>query len=185
MSASPSRAAGSDVVVLIDGRSGAGKTSLAGALAARTGAALVHVEDYYPGWNGLAAGAEAIVSEVLEPWLRGESVALRRWNWHEDRFEPAGALAAGGNLIIEGCGAISRRSRPLADLAIWLEGEESLRRTRARARDGDDAWWSPWREQEDAFYAVEGSPTLADLILGPTTGVDELLAMLSERGFAF
>lgn len=142
----------------------------------------MHVEHFYPGWRGLAAGARWLVDEVLVPWRRGKTVRLREWDWHRDRFEPGGLLPPGDDLVVEGCGAISRDSAPLADLAVWLDGDEPLRRRRAAARDGGDEWWDGWRAQEDAFYAAEGSRRLADLVLGPDAGVDELLALLERRG---
>ena len=59
------------VIIAIDGRSGAGKTTLAIELAARLRehhkVSLFHLEDIYPGWNGLAAGIERYVSTVLAP----------------------------------------------------------------------------------------------------------------------
>ena len=59
------------VIIAIDGRSGAGKTTLAIELAARLRnhhkVSLFHLEDIYPGWNGLAAGIERYVSTVLRP----------------------------------------------------------------------------------------------------------------------
>ena len=58
------------VIIAIDGRSGAGKTTLAIELAARLRnhhkVSLFHLEDIYPGWNGLAAGIERYVSTVLD-----------------------------------------------------------------------------------------------------------------------
>ncbi|MEO8095730.1 MAG: hypothetical protein ABI632_12485, partial [Pseudolysinimonas sp.] len=47
-------ASGPRPVVLIDGRSGAGKTTLARELAPLVGAQLVSLDDVYPGWDGLA-----------------------------------------------------------------------------------------------------------------------------------
>ena len=68
---------GADPVVLIDGRSGSGKTTLAMKLAneifARTQLKpqLVHMDDLYPGWEGLSAGARMLVADVFEPLSRG------------------------------------------------------------------------------------------------------------------
>lgn len=149
-------------VTLIDGRSGAGKSSLAAQLAERAGALVVHMDDLYEGWEGLAAGSRYAVERILAPLRRGEPAIWRRWDWaagsraEEHRIEP------GIPIVLEGCGAISRASRLLADHAIWLCAPEALRRERARDRDGCIAWWEAWRAQEDAFYAAEGSPGLAD-----------------------
>lgn len=65
-----SRRAWGAPVVVIDGRSGSGKTSLAGmmAQALRTGGVrglqVAHLDDWYPEWHGLAAGT-AITERLL------------------------------------------------------------------------------------------------------------------------
>ncbi|MEO8283278.1 MAG: aminodeoxychorismate synthase component I, partial [Pseudarthrobacter sp.] len=73
------------VIIAIDGRSGAGKTTLAIELAARLRnhhkVSLFHLEDIYPGWNGLAAGIERYVSTVLTPLSGGEPATWTSWDW--------------------------------------------------------------------------------------------------------
>ena len=47
--------------ILIDGRSGSGKTELARSIAAHwPEAQLVRLDDLYPGWDGLDAGSAAV-----------------------------------------------------------------------------------------------------------------------------
>ena len=60
-----------------------------------------------------------------------------------------------GSLIVEGCGAISRASRALADHAWWLELDDAERKRRALERDGDAfaPHWDRWAAQEDAVAA--------------------------------
>ena len=61
--------------ILIDGRSGSGKTELARAIAADwPEAQLVRMDDLYPGWDGLAAGS-ALVPELLT------TGRYRAWDW--------------------------------------------------------------------------------------------------------
>jgi len=56
-------------VIALDGRSGSGKTSTADALQALDPDLLIlHVEDFYPGWDGLLAGIDRVVHDVLIPW---------------------------------------------------------------------------------------------------------------------
>lgn len=174
--------------LLIDGRSGAGKTELARALAREYGCALVHVEHFYPGWEGLDAGAQWLVDAVLAPRAAGERVRLREWDWYAGGFRDGGWLEPEPDLIVEGCGAITRRSVPYADLSLWLDASESLRRDRARERDGSDDWWELWRAQEDALYAREGSARLADVTLtvdggNEPGGTGEVRRLLEQRGF--
>lgn len=103
-----------------------------------------------------------------------------RWDWHVDQFFAGDQIQPAGLILVEGCGAISRASRPFLDLAVWLEAAESIRHTRAITRDGDESWWHGWRAQEDAFYAREQSEQLADYTFGSDVGVDELLSLLRE-----
>ena len=147
-------------VLLIDGRSGAGKSVLARRLATLTGATLVSLDEVYPGWDGLAAGAAAVPGIIRDgTW--------RRWDWVSDHPGEAASIDRTGSLIVEGCGAISRASRPLADHAWWLERDDAERKARALARDGDAyaPHWERWATQEETFATLERSRALADLVL--------------------
>ena len=148
-------------VLLIDGRSGAGKTVLARRLAASVSdATLVSLDDVYPGWDGLAAGAAAVPGIIRDGrW--------RRWNWTADEPGEPASVPRAGSLIIEGCGAISRASRALADHAWWLELDDAERKRRALDRDGDTyaPHWDRWAAQELAFAARENPRELADLVI--------------------
>ena len=73
--------AGATRVVAIDGRSGAGKTSLAAALASQLGAPVVSLEGLYGGWDGLEHGIVLLVSEVLEPLAAGQAARVPRYDW--------------------------------------------------------------------------------------------------------
>lgn len=149
--------------LLIDGRSGSGKTELAIALSAALGIDLVRLDDLYPGWDGLDAGSAAVPA-ILEgrPW--------RTWDWERGvpgqwrRADPALPI------VVEGVGAISMASRALADVGIWMELDEPTRRERALARDGESyaPHWDRWARQELAFIGSQRPSTLADLIVDGT-----------------
>lgn len=148
-------------VLLIDGRSGAGKTVLARRLvAALPGTTLVSLDDVYPGWDGLAAGASAVPGIIRDG-------AWRRWDWAADRPGADAAITRDGPLIVEGCGAISRASRALADHAWWIELDDAERRRRALDRDGDTyaPHWDRWAAQELAQARQDPPRELADLVI--------------------
>lgn len=157
-------AAGIRPVLLIDGGSGAGKTTLAEAVAAAwPEAALVQLDDLYPGWSGLEAGSSLIATSVL-----GEASGYLSWDW--EHSAPGGwrVVPREGPLIIEGSGALSVASRARAAYAVWLEVDAATRRDRALARDGAtfEPHWDDWARQEERFRHRERPDSLADEVLG-------------------
>ena len=148
--------AASNPVVLIDGRSGAGKSSLAARLTRawplHTPPPL-HAHDYlYPGWDGLERGAELARENVLVPHGRGLIGIWRRWDWERGEEAEAHAVDPALGLIIEGCGVLTSSSAGLADVTVWVDGPASSRRRRALQRDGDGfrPYWDMWAAQEEA-----------------------------------
>jgi hypothetical protein len=165
------RAGGRAPVILIDGPSGAGKSSLADRLLAEWPAPgrprLVRMDDLYPGWDGLDAGSEALGRDLLEPLRASGTGSWERWDWAADR--PAGRVAVTGGepLIVEGCGTLSRRNAANADLTVWLEADDILRKQRALARDGETfaVEWDRWQAEFDRFLARERPRERAALVL--------------------
>ncbi|MEO7006997.1 MAG: ATP-binding protein [Terrimesophilobacter sp.] len=155
-------------ITLIDGRSGSGKTDLARRMAhSAPEATLIRLDDIYPGWDGLDAGSEHLHDRVLEPLATGRRARWRRWDWSADAPAEWHDVDPTRPLIIEGCGALSRANRALADVGIWVELDEATRKRRAMARDGDGyaPYWDRWAVQEAAFIAREQPQDLADRVL--------------------
>lgn len=145
---------------LIDGRSGSGKTELGRAIAvAWPEVQLVKLDDFYPGWDGLDA-ASAMVPQILS------SLRWQEWDWAKSEAGRWHELDANRPIVIEGVGALSRASKPLADHTIWVELDDSTRKKRALERDGDAyaPHWERWARQELRFIAREKPKALADEI---------------------
>ena len=161
-------------VVLIDGPSGAGKSSLADDLLSAWPAEgtprLVRMDDLYPGWDGLDAGSTALGRELLEPLRRTGSGRWRRWDWAQDR--PADWVEVHGRepVIVEGCGTLARANVAAADLALWLDADDTLRRRRALDRDGATFAqnWDGWQAEFDAYLLRERPRAAASLRLDVT-----------------
>ena len=133
-------------VVTIDGYSGSGKSTLAAALARLVnGWQVLHLDDWYPGWDGLEAGAD-IARRIAADLRAGRASSYEAWDW-ENGTTGATIRVPLAPTIIEGCGAIEA----VADLAVWIAdpGEEE-RRTRALARDGQTyaPHWRRWADQD-------------------------------------
>ena len=133
-------------VVTIDGYSGSGKSTLAAALARLVnGWQVLHLDDWYPGWDGLAAGAR-IARRIAADLRGGRASSYEVWDW-EAGETGATIRVPLAPTIIEGCGAIEAE----ADLAIWIaDPGEDERRSRALARDGQTyaPHWRRWAEQD-------------------------------------
>ena len=133
-------------VVTIDGYSGSGKSTLAAALVRLVnGWQVLHLDDWYPGWDGLAAGADS-ARRIAADLRAGRASSYEAWDW-EHGITGATIRVPLAPTIIEGCGAIEAE----ADLSVWIAdpGEEE-RRTRALARDGQTyaPHWQRWADQD-------------------------------------
>ncbi|MFD0689732.1 dephospho-CoA kinase [Actinomadura fibrosa] len=159
--------AGATRVLAVDGRSGAGKSTLAEAVAAELAAPVVHLEDLYGGWDGLAGGVDRLVAEVLAPIAAGRRALVPRYDWHAGRWAGPVPLDPPAELVVEGVGAGSRRAAAYASLLVWVEAPDDVRRRRALARDGDTylPHWDRWAAQEDDLLARERTAERADVVV--------------------
>ena len=142
----PARAQRAVPVVTIDGYSGSGKSTLAAALARLVSDwQVLHLDDWYPGWDGLAAGAD-IARRIAADLRGGRASSYKAWDW-ENGTTGATTRVPLAPTIIEGCGAIEA----VADLAVWIaDPGEDERRHRALARDGQTyvPHWQRWADQD-------------------------------------
>ena len=163
-------------IILIDGRAGSGKSTLAERIQNelfRQGESMpriVHLDDLYEGWHGLAAGVEYLQRFVLNPLLTNQTASWQEYNWELGKRDRWREFSGGTPLIIEGCGSLNQFTSTIAQLSIWLEVDEATRRSRWLERDGDafNEYFEIWAAQELDFIAREKSPTLANYLLqGP------------------
>lgn len=179
------------VLVLVDGRSGAGKTTAAGRLAAALDASVVHTDDV--AWNHARFGWEdLLVTGVLEPWRRGEAIDFRPPAWVREGREGSVRAPAGRSLVVEGVGAAREALAPLGDLVVWVQADHAIARPRGLARDASygtrtpveaEAFWDDWMTEEDPFLAADRPWTRADLVvLGTPPEGDELWVAQGPAG---
>lgn len=161
----------SNPVVVIDGRSGADKSSLARRLVSawpgRGRVQLVALDDVYPGWDGLASGAEYARETILLPHAKGTLGVWQRWNWETGERAEAHAVDPSLPLVVEGAGVLTPAAATLADLSVWVDAPDGSRKDRALRRDGDTyrPHWERWAAQENAHLAENGPQALASLVV--------------------
>ena len=176
--------AGRTAVLAVDGRSGSGKTVLAAALTAGAGAEVVSLDEFYPGWDGLAAAPGLLVEQVLLPLAQGRPAAVPRWDWTAGAFGAPRLLAPGPLLLVEGVGCGDPAGAPYLSGLVWLDLPAALRRERALGRDGAvyAPHWDRWAAQEDAYLRRSRPDRRADLVLeGRTDGADGLVVIADRR----
>ena len=166
-------------VVLIDGRAGSGKSTFARLLQdqvfqeTKQSPRVIHMDDLYPGWEGLDQGSLYLVEEILKPLKHKGKAQWQRWDWANDKRggpDPGNGWREfdGENmLIVEGCGSVTAQSAALADLTIWIESDWRTRKTRFEARDRGvfSNYWVSWSSQEDAFFPEHRSEQLCQIFV--------------------
>lgn len=162
---------GETKVVAIDGPSGAGKTEFTTALADWLPESyLLHMDDMYPGWDGLEQAVADLYDQVLAPIARGEPAAYRAWDWEHERYARWHSLPATRLLLVDGVGSGAGRNAEFESALIWLDADPDLRFRRGIERDGETylANWQRWADQEQALFAADGTRSRADLIVNTT-----------------
>ncbi|MCC9204035.1 hypothetical protein [Arthrobacter sp. zg-Y769] len=160
---------GIPLLIAVDGFSGAGKTTLATEIAAamsRLGSVrLFHLEDIYPGWDGLESGMTSYRECVLRPLAEGRPAHWQAWDWDAGRYGDWQTTDPADVVVFEGVGAAHREARPLLDTSVWVDGEESVRRRYALDRDGGTyaPHWERWAAQERRWAADDDAASAADL----------------------
>jgi hypothetical protein len=177
----PSRVvSGRPVILAVDGRSNAGKTTLAARIGeAVPGSSVVHTDDI--AWEHSRFGwSDLLADGILAPVRLGRAVSFRPPQWAEHGRDGSIDVPAGCPLlVIEGDGAGRREVGHLIDALIWVQSDEreAARRGRARAAHADaidganrPADGSPpddaaWMAEEIPFNTDQRTWERADLIV--------------------
>ena len=158
-------------IVLIDGRAGSGKSTFAESLQQQlfrdgeSAPRVIHMDNIFEGWEGLALGSDYMVRFILQPLARQETASWQDWSWVKNQRSSWREFSGGTPLIVEGCGSLTERSKEHADISIWLEASEETRRQRWIQRERHLEKFDFWAAQELDFYAREKSQSLADLVI--------------------
>jgi uridine kinase len=161
----------------IDGRSAAGKTTLAAALSKRLGCTLIHMDDFFlspgqrtperlaePGGN---VDRERFRQEVLEPLSRGEDfeygvfdcTAMSVTRTVKVRYTPV--------TIIEGAYSCHPELWPYYDLHFFISVSKEEQRKRILNRNGPEKaeqFMTRWIPMEEKYFAAFDTETGCRLI---------------------
>lgn len=157
-------------LIAIDGPSGSGKTDFAVALANKLRASVIHLDEIYRGWDGLAETIGLIVEFVGEPLANKKPIKIPTWDWPNAAPGPLKDIPTKTHIIIEGVGSGSLPVARFLTTLIWLDAPEKIRKERALARDGEvfAQHWDSWAASEQALWRSDDPKPRADLIFDTT-----------------
>lgn len=166
-------------LVLVDGRSGSGKSTVADRLARLLDGVVVHSDDI--AWHLDPIDWAGVLRDgVIAPWLRGEPVSFRPPGWVTKGRPGAVEVPACSVLVVEGVGAGRAALAAGADLVVWVQADRDEARRRGLARDVElgrtpdeaEAFWEEWMRAEEPFLAADRPWSRAALVVSGTPPAD-------------
>lgn len=154
------------IVIAIDGRCGAGKTTLAAALKEKNGWSVFHMDDFFlrpeqrtkerfaqPGGN---VDHERFLEEILTPLINGDTViSYRPFDCHKLELSAAVSLDAGAVNLVEGSYSCHPALWDAYDLRVFLDVTEAEQERRILARNGKDSaemFRERWISLEERYF---------------------------------
>ena len=147
------------LVVAIDGHGGAGKSTIAAAVAEATGAALVHTDDFFQQPPARPALAEyydwrRIRAQALDPLKAGRRATFRRFDWERRQGLDGTTVTVkpAALIVLEGVLSAAPELSDLVDRSVLVGTPEPERLRRLRARLTSDEWDPDWLIAEQAYF---------------------------------
>lgn len=172
------------VLVVLDGRSGSGKSTIAKIIAARLDGVEIVADDFWIGgsddeWDrrspqekaSMAIDWKRLRSEALEPLLAGKPASWHPFDWKAGKGLAAHSINCGPTLLIVLDGAYSSRPElsDIIDFSILVEvPDDSNRRARLVKREGKeymDNWHRRWDPAEDYYFSKMRPKSSFDMVI--------------------
>jgi uridine kinase len=171
------------LMVALDGRSGAGKSTIATAVAAVLDGAVVHVDDFYRDMSDVERlklsprqgvdryfDWQRLREEALAPLARGEPARFGCFDWFAGRGLTATTRVEPREIVfVEGIYSARPEFDDLLDLRVLVEVAEEARnqrreqRLRTVSRDDPQGWDARWDAAERVYFATIRPPDTFDL----------------------
>ena len=129
-------------LIAIDGRAGAGKTTLAARffdeLSVDKRVDVIHMDDLYDGWeNALDEGLTKTLESIVNAHQKKEGFEIDIFNWQSMSFDSKRQINPVDILILEGVGAGQKVVRDAGATLYWLDIDADDGIARVLKRDGN------------------------------------------------
>ena len=129
-------------LIAIDGRAGAGKTTLAASfyeeLSADKTVAVIHMDDLYDGWeNALSERLTQTLESIVKSHQSKVAFEIDIFNWQSMSFDSKRVIHPIDVLILEGVGAGQKVVRDAGATLYWLDIDAEVGIQRVLNRDGN------------------------------------------------
>lgn len=129
-------------LIAIDGRAGAGKTTLAAnffeALSAENTVEVIHMDDLYDGWeNALSERLTQTLESIVKSHQNNRAFEIDIFNWQSMSFDSKRVIHPVDILILEGVGAGQKVVRDAGATLYWLDIDAEVGIQRVLNRDGN------------------------------------------------
>lgn len=168
----------SRVIIAMDGRCGAGKTTLASLINAGLGGNVIHADDFFlrpeqrtkerltsPGGN---LDRERLESEVLVPLSRGEKFFYNPYDCRTQGMKDAVCVEPCALNIIEGSYSCHPELRKYYDYSAFLTVDSTEQERRIKLRCGEDGWAAfaeKWIPLEEKYFKECETQKYCDIII--------------------
>jgi uridine kinase len=165
------------VVIAVDGRSAAGKSTFAASLAQKLDAAVVPGDDFYRVMDPVdrarldpRGGAsryfdwERMRDLALKPLRRALPAKYRAYDWHHNTLASDTTIIEPRPIVIvEGVYVSRPELESINDLTVLVVADPELRKQRQLLRADSEAWVQRWNAAEHWYFEHVRLPHLFDL----------------------
>ncbi len=157
------------LIAAIDGRCGAGKTTLAKQISEMTGYPVVHMDDYFPqpyqrteerlSKPGGNVDHERFLEEVIVPLRSGSTAYVRPYDCRTKTIGQPTAVPASPVVIVEGSYSCHPALWEAYDLRVFLNVDPGTQMARITERNGEkkaEEFREKWIPLEEEYFRAEG-----------------------------
>jgi uridine kinase len=176
---------GNTLFIAVDGRGGAGKSTLAKYLSEKLNAEIVRTDDF-ASWENPFGWWPLLIEQVFQP-IRNGTRALhypRAPGWDNQHSEPITGQPVTKIMVLEGVSSSRKEFRQHISLSIFIDAPKDIclrrgvERDRLKGNRSDSdliRLWEGWSAEEDGYLQRDDPKQNADIVIDGTKPFEDQL----------